>query len=209
MSSFPPSKWQVRYLADFDAMLGTPIEDREISLEALMAIWPAEGNEGAFRFILAGANHIKLRLHVSDILPEECFEDMYIELQVELGTQIKMERNSVCSKWEDLTLLVQSQDVEVTDSNGTIVSEEFLEAMEEYKKTANKEKSGIVLRWLLGTWENDMDVNLIAQLLPCSIDVIEANPALKSDHTRGMMAGKFKVDYNCFNNKTAAGNQLV
>jgi len=111
----------------------------------------------------------------------------------------------VSSKWVDLTELVRSQDVEATDQEGAIISEEFLEAMEAHKKTASKERSGICLRWMLGTYGEEQAVYLIAQMLPCSLEVIEANQALKDDHARGMMAGKFPVHYEAFDNEVATG----
>jgi len=61
------------------------------------------------------------------------------------------------------------------------------------------------MRWLLGTYGDEQDIYLVAQVLPCSIDVIEANPALKSDHTRGMTAGKFRVEYDRFDGSRATG----
>ena len=45
----------------------------------------------------------------------------------------------------DLIELVTAQDVDAVNKEGATVSEEFLEAMELYKKTASKERSGIQL----------------------------------------------------------------
>jgi len=42
----------------------------------------------------------------------------------------------------DLIELVTAQDVDAVNKEGATVSEEFLEAMELYKKTASKERSG-------------------------------------------------------------------
>ena len=56
--------------------------------------------------------------------------------------QIKLEKNSVCSKWEDLVSLVASQDIDAVDKEGNGKTEEFLEVMEVHKKTASKERSG-------------------------------------------------------------------
>ena len=260
MSSFPPTAWEVRYLRDMDSMEATRHEDREVSMEALMAVRPANGEEGAFRLTLAGADHIKIRISVYEILEHEAFRDAYLDIQLELGTQvnntinkkhtyyrhkytlflqIRLEKNSVCSKWEDMVALVMSQDVDVVTREGDVegMSERFLEAMETFRKTATKERSGkpqkiqnstnqtiqrytykmhsitfslqlgISMRWLLGTYGDEQEVYLIAQVLPCSMAVIEANPALKNDHTRGMIAGKFRVQFNSFDGNTAAGIQ--
>ena len=205
MSSFPPSRWQVRYLKDLDTFEGTAHDDKTVSMEALLAIRPSEGEEGAYRFTLAGTEHIKLQIKVEDILPDKAFKDTYLDIQMELGTQIRIEKNSTCSKWVDLMDLVQAQDIDATNGKGDLITEEFLELMEEYRKTASKERSGISLRWLLGTYDDDQKIFLIAQVLPCSLEVIEANPTLKSDHTRGMLAGKFEVHYDAFDNETATG----
>ena len=58
--------------------------------------------------------------------------------------QIRLEKNSVCSKWEDMVALVMSQDVDVVTREGDVegMSERFLEAMETFRKTATKERSG-------------------------------------------------------------------
>ena len=56
---------------------------------------------------------------------------------------MKLEKNSVCSKWMDLVELVTAQDIDAINKEGTPVIEEFIEAMDQYKKTAAKERSGI------------------------------------------------------------------
>lgn len=87
MSSFPPKEWQVRYLADMDTLTGDDIS-APVSLEALMAVRPADGEEGTFRFILAGASKLKLSIPVQKVLPMEVFKGLNIELEMELGTQV-------------------------------------------------------------------------------------------------------------------------
>ena len=88
MSSFPPKQWRVRYLADLDTMVGTVHENHAISLEALMALRPSAGEEGAYRFTLAGPGHLKLRIAVTDVLADNAFKNMFLDLQMELGTQV-------------------------------------------------------------------------------------------------------------------------
>ena len=92
MSSFPPKQWQVRYLVDLDTLAGTVHEDRPISLEALLAVRPSGGEEGSFRFTLAGPGHLKMRIPVTDVLQEEAFKNMYLDIQMELGTQVRYTR---------------------------------------------------------------------------------------------------------------------
>jgi hypothetical protein len=57
-----------------------------------------------------------------------------IETEMELGTQIKLEKNSACSAWVDLVELVSSQDMDVVDDEGEVVTEDFLLAMEDLRK---------------------------------------------------------------------------
>ena len=61
------------------------------------------------------------------------------------------------------------------------------------------------MRWLLGAFGDDGQIFLIAQALPCSMAVIEANAALRNDHTRGIMAAKFRVAYEEFDGERASG----
>ena len=98
MSSFPPLQWQVRYLQDMDTLEGTAREDHSISLEALMAVRPAEGEEGAYRFTLAGPSHVKIQIHVYDVLKHEPFKDVYLDIQLELGTQVHKRKFANSSK---------------------------------------------------------------------------------------------------------------
>jgi len=65
--------------------------------------------------------------------------------------------------------------------------------------------TGISMRWLLGTLGNSTEVMLLAQALPCTTRVIEANPSLQTDQTRGILVGRFKIQYDQFDNKLAAG----
>ena len=145
MSSFPPRQLEVQYLKDQDTMAGTVHGEREISLEALMAVQPSDGDEGAFRFVLAGPHHLMVRLKVADVLPDESFKDMWISLQLELGSQIKLEKNSVASKWLDLEEMIRAQDADATDAEGEEINEAFLEALEVFKKSANAERTGTPL----------------------------------------------------------------
>lgn len=205
MSSFPPEKWQIRFLKDMDSMTTAPGEEGEVSMEALMAIKPSQGEEGSFRFVLAGKEHIKISIMVQEVLQDPAFKDISLEMQLEVGTQIVLEKNSTCSKWIDLVELVQSQDIDAQNRKGENVSEDFLEIMENHRKKAPATRSGICLRWLLGCFGEDTDVFLIAQMLPCNKEVIDANPALNSDHTRGMVAAKYQVQHRAFDGVTAAG----
>lgn len=207
MSSFPPKTWHVRHLSDMDSIVGDPRPDRSISMETYLAVQPSGGEEGAFRFTLAGPRHLEARIQVTTILPDKRFDNMWLTLQLELGTQIKIEKNSVASKWMDIVEMVNAQDADITDHEGEEVNERFLEAINEIKETAPMERSGIVLRWLLGAFGESKEIFLIAQALPCNMEVIEANPSLRSDHTRGVMAAKFPVQYEAFDDAIASGKR--
>ena len=50
--------------------------------------------------------------------------------------------------------------------------------------------TGICMRWLLGTLGDSTQILLIAQALPCSYNVIEANPSLQTDNTRESSKGR-------------------
>ena len=45
MTAFPPKKWDVRFLADFDSLGCTSLADSGISMEAFLAVKPAGGRD--------------------------------------------------------------------------------------------------------------------------------------------------------------------
>lgn len=55
---------------------------------------------------------------------------------------MKLEKNSVCSKWVDVVALIQSQDIDVVTEDGDCVSEEFLASLERLKKREGMENTG-------------------------------------------------------------------
>ena len=65
--------------------------------------------------------------------------------------------------------------------------------------------TGICMRWLLGTLVGNTQILLIAQALPCSKAVIDANPSLQTDHTRGVLVDKFPIHYEQFNDEEVSG----
>lgn len=142
MSSFPPKNWVVRYLKDMDSLTNEPSKDGNIHMEAFMAARPAEGQEGAFRLIVSGSSHLDLLIPVDAILPHPAFAGMSIEAQLRLGTQVKIEPNSACSKWVDIVELIQSQDMDVVTEDSESVSEKFLTIMETLRKDKAEENTG-------------------------------------------------------------------
>ena len=169
MTTFPPKTWDVRFLEDFDNLRGSSMADSGITLEALLAVRPAAGREGSFRLLLAGPEKIKLRFNINTVLPSALFAGMVAEAEVDVGEHIQIERNSISSKWQDVGELVQSQDFAITDGLGEDASEEFIAALQSYKKdlvqeTGKGDRAGISFRWLIGTKKGDNKLLLLAQV---------------------------------------------
>ena len=142
MSSFPPKKWEIRYLRDMDDLAIDAAGEDNIAMEALLAVRPAEGEEGNFRFALAGTEDLRLLFPVNMVLTSELFAGMHVEAHLSVADHIHIEKNSASSKWSDITDMVSSQDIEIVDGEGEVISEQFLTTMAEYKKTAQAQQSG-------------------------------------------------------------------
>ena len=169
MSSFPPANWEVRFLRDMPS-LAVEVEDSSMpSMAAYMALRPAGGQEGNFRFVLAGPSKIRVRFAITDLLDSPLFEGMVAESELEIGDQIRMENNSTCSAWTDIVELVRSQDYMITDGEDNDVAEDFLMGLDQYKaellkNTGKTERAGICLRWMLGLRGQCTDILLMAQV---------------------------------------------
>ena len=105
MLSFPPKKWEVRFLRDMQT-LACENPEHGISMGAYMALKPAGGEEGSFCFVLAGPNKLKIRLEMSDVLNNPLFGGMFAEAELAIGDQIRIEKNSAGSAWVDVVDLV-------------------------------------------------------------------------------------------------------
>jgi hypothetical protein len=84
----------------------------------MLAIRPADGQEGHFRLVLAGAHHLKVKVPITEILPIKELAGFELQGQFLPGYQIQLARNSTCSAWVDVEELVRAQDVNVFDSDG-------------------------------------------------------------------------------------------
>ena len=166
MSSFPPSTWSVRFLQDMQDLECSLEGVENVTMEAFVAVRPAGGQEGAFRFAIGGAKMLKLSFPVSKILGGEAYKNMVAEIEMKPGEQIRLNKNSACSTWWDFEDLVSSQDAVITDGKGRDLGEEFLEAIGHKKDLVEQEvnRPGICMRWLLGTREGSKQVLLIAQV---------------------------------------------
>ena len=117
-------------------------------MEAFLAVKPAKGEEGTFRFTLGSAEKVKLRFDIQVVLPSGLFAGMTAEAEVVIADHIKLMKNSVCTEWVDVTELGQSQDMIVQDGLDDDVSEEFLAGMANYRKdllqeTGSTDRAGI------------------------------------------------------------------
>ena len=169
MSSFPPKRWNVRYLKDMTSLSCEPSDDNEVSMEAFMAVRPSSGQEGNFRFTLAGPSKLPIQFDVSDVLKSDLFRDMTVEAELDIADNIRMELNSVCSEWVDIVELVRSQDISIVGKKREDRVDEFLTSIDSLKKdlmeeTGRTEKAGICLRWVLGTVMDSREVILMAQV---------------------------------------------
>ena len=169
MSSFPPKQWAVRYLRDMDQLECTAGDNNGIAMEAFLAVKPAGGQEGSFRFTLGCAEKVKLRFDIEAVLPSGLFAGMSAEAEVVVADHVKLMRNSVCTEWMDVTELVQSQDMIVRDGVGDDVSEEFLAGMSSYRKdllleTGSADRASISFRWLIGNKKGETEMLLMAQV---------------------------------------------
>ena len=152
-----------------DKMQCTDHTEPGIYMETFLAARPAKGEEGTFRFVLAGPEKVKLQFPVNKVLASGLFAGMVAEAEVDIRDHIQPEKNSVCSKWMDVLELVQSQDMLILDGLGEDASEEFIAAMAGFKKdvlqeTGSTDRAGISFRWLVGTLKGQTEVLLMAQV---------------------------------------------
>lgn len=166
MTTFPPRAWSVRFLQDMENLDCSLVDGDNITMEALVAVRPAGGEEGNFRFALAGHNMLKLAFPVSKVLAGNAFANMVAEVEMKPGDQIMLEKNSISTTWWDFEDLVLSQDAVITDGKGRDMGDEFLTAIGHDKKLVSQEanRQGLCMRWVLGTREGSKDVILLAQV---------------------------------------------
>ncbi len=60
-------------------------------------------------------------------------------------------------------------------------------------------------RWLLGTTLDSVDVSLMTQALPCSINTVNSNPHLQADHSRGLIVSKYPVLFDKYDDPSVLG----
>ena len=166
MSSFPPKSWSVRFLQDMEIIKCGVVDGDNLTIEAMVVVRPASGQEGNFRFALAGPEMLKLSFPVNKILAGPEFDSMVAEIEMKPGDQIKLAKNSISTDWWDFEDLVLSQDAVVTNGSGQDMGDEFLLALGHNKELVAQrtDRPGLCIRWLLGTRAGSRDVVLIAQV---------------------------------------------
>ena len=107
--------------------------------------------------------------------------------------------NSSSSRWVDVLEMAQAQDVEVVNSKREPVTDAFITNMAEYRKKTGKPGAGMVWRWNVGSSVADDKVYLKVQALPCNLDAIKANAALRQDSTRCIPVAWFPVNIFKYN----------
>ena len=90
MSSFPPKSWSVRFLQDMEIIECGLVDSDNLTMEAMVVVRPASGQEGNFRFALAGPEMLKLSFPVSKVLAGPEFDSMVAEVEMKPGDQIKL-----------------------------------------------------------------------------------------------------------------------
>jgi len=69
MLPFPPQSWDVRFIEDMDSYSAVEVPSKGVALTTLLAVSPADGNEGEFRLIISGSDPVSVRIPVADIMP--------------------------------------------------------------------------------------------------------------------------------------------
>ena len=111
MSSFPPPSWNVRFLQDMESLECSLTGENNITMEAFVAVRPAGGQEGNFKFVIGGPRMLKLSFPVSKLLGDPVFNNMTAEIEMKPGEQIKLCKNSACSAWWDFEVPVFMQTI--------------------------------------------------------------------------------------------------
>ncbi len=109
-------------------------------------------------------------------------------------------KNSITSRWVDIEELAQAQDLDILNSKGEPVTEEFLINMDLYRRRDPAKGSGIVWRWLVDCDDATDTLCLMIQALPCDLKKIKATPGLREDITKGIVVAIFPIHYHEFEN---------
>ena len=166
MSEFPPKKWDVRFLQDMETLACGLQAGEDLAMEAFVPVRPARGEEGIFKFMLAGSSKLRLSFPINKVLPSPAFDNMVAKLELVPGDQIKLQKNSSATIWWDVEDLVSSQDVVITDGKRQDRGDDFLAAVGHNKELVQQSatRQGLCMRWMLGTRSGSKQVLLMAQV---------------------------------------------
>ena len=89
MERFPPKTWDVRNASDFDDITVPAPTGSKFHLQALLMGKPSGNREGQYRFLVAGNDHLYFSVDIRLVLDDPLFDDMFVECQLELGSQVK------------------------------------------------------------------------------------------------------------------------
>jgi hypothetical protein len=113
---------------------------------------------------------------VSSVIQHEAFRNYYLCGQFQ-PTMVALQPNAAASKWVDLMSLIQSQDVDVTDAAGDVVSDGFLSAVEKY--STDDEPLAAAWRWQIVVADDHSNLELQLQSLPARADHLLAQPIFR------------------------------
>lgn len=204
MSSYPPDRWEVRFLGDMDSFTvpskaGVHNRGDKLSLAILMAAPPAEGLDGSFRLSLGGTQLLSIRCNAAEVIPHPGFMDFEIRADFQPGMTVVLPSNAIASDWLDLKELIQAQDVDVHDSDGEEANEQFLALLASTGEGAS-------WRWLVAsTGKEGSPLALRLQSLPIPLATLEANLAFKADSTPAMALGQFAILTDNFGSPECVG----
>jgi hypothetical protein len=126
--------------------------------------------------VLGGSDNISFRVPVTSVIAHEAFKNYFFHGQFQ-PHMVCIQTNATASKWVDLISLVQSQDIDVTDEAGDVVSDGFLSAVTKYS-TAETPISA-AWRWQMVAADNNAGLILQLQSLPASADSLLAQPIFR------------------------------
>jgi hypothetical protein len=130
--------------------------------------------------VVGGSESINVRFPATAILPIPEMEKFEVSGQLKPDTQVIFPRNTTCTKWQDLTELVLSNDLDVSGPDGADLHEEFLEAVGEAQKTL--EAVGLSCRWMIAA-KDGSEMELQLQALPTRGSVLNKTPVLNKERT--------------------------
>ena len=148
-----------------------------------MAVKPASGEEGSFRFVLDGPKKISLKFNVQAVLPS-----LVAEAELHVGEHIKMQKNSCCSEWMDVAELVKSKDIRISNGLGKDVGEDFRRHMaaEERVMKANPDGAQVPVWKCPPKRRNDLFVCMCYQAMVAHmaglIGAVDITPSAEESH---------------------------